>query len=208
MKKSNLIINKPKNEIATFIFAHGAGAPMDSEWMENVSLKLTNLGLKVIRFEFPYMQERRDTGKKRPPNTKKVLLQTWNEVVELIRKDENVFIGGKSMGGRMASLICDEVKPKGLICLGFPFHAPGKEPKDRIEHLKNLKTPTLICQGTRDSMGSIEDVQNYQLSKKIKFHWLEDGDHGLKPRKASGLELQDNLNSACEAIKYFIQTIK
>lgn len=205
MKKSQLKINKSKKEIATFIFAHGAGAPMDSEWMEVVSTKLSNLGIKVIRFEFPYMQERRENGKKRPPNTQKVLIETWKEVVNFLKNEKNIFIGGKSMGARMASLICDEIKPNGLICLGFPFHAPGKEPKDRIEHLKKLKTPTLICQGTRDSMGTKEDVQDYSLSKNIMFHWLEDGDHSLKPRKSSGFTLNNHLDSTCLAILKFIE---
>lgn len=206
MKKSQFKISTPKSEkIATYIFAHGAGAPMDSEWMEQVSFKLCELGIKVIRFEFPYMQERRESGKKRPPNTQKVLLGTWREVFALLKAEKNIFIGGKSMGGRMASQIVDELNPKGLICLGFPFHAPGKEPKDRIEHLKKIKVPTLICQGTRDSMGTKDDITTYKLSKKIKFHWLEDGDHGLKPRKASGLTLEGHIDSSCQAIVKFIK---
>lgn len=209
MNKRQLLINNPssKKNLATFIFAHGAGAPMDSDWMNEVTGLLTSLGIKVIRFEFPYMQERRESGKKRPPNNQKILLETWEQVLNLTKEDKNIFFGGKSMGGRMASLIADKAKVKGLICLGFPFHAPGKDPKDRIEHLKHISTPTLICQGTRDSMGTKEEVKNYTLSKKVEIHWLEDGDHNLKPRKSSGHKLEDHLISSAKAIVTFIKNL-
>jgi predicted alpha/beta-hydrolase family hydrolase len=205
MLKKELLIKGPKTSKKTLILAHGAGAPMDHPWMEEVTANLVKEGVRVIRFEFPYMKERRDSGKKRPPNTAKILLETWREVFELVG-DSEVYIGGKSMGGRMASLICDEIKPKGLVCLGFPFHAPGKEPKDRITHLENLKTKTLIIQGTRDSMGTRADVESYKMSKKIKFHWLEDGDHGLKPRlRETGKTQSDYLLEAAKAIAKFIK---
>lgn len=205
MLKKDLIIKGPKDSKRKFIMAHGAGAPMDHPWMEEVTENLISLGIQVIRFEFPYMDERRDTGKKRPPNTKKILLDTWREVFDLVG-DKNTYIGGKSMGGRMASLITDELKPKGLICLGFPFHAPGKDPKDRIAHLGELKTKSLIIQGTRDTMGTIDDVNSYELSSKIELYWLEDGDHGLKPRvRTTGKTQSDYLLEACEKIGKFIK---
>lgn len=186
--------------------AHGAGAPMDSDWMNELTALLVERGLQVIRFEFPYMAERRDTGKKRPPNTKKVLFESWHEVYEKVKKTAQgkVFIGGKSMGGRMASLLADELKPDGLIGLGFPFHAPGKEPGERIEHLQTIKTSTLIIQGTRDSMGSLEECRSYPLSKKIQFHWLEDGDHSWKPRKKSGHTLEEHMTEAANKIAEFV----
>ena len=190
-----------------FILAHGAGAPMDSDWMNDLTKLLVKKEIQVIRFEFPYMAERRETGKKRPPNTKKVLFETWREVFNKVSKTAKgpIFIGGKSMGGRMASLLADELKPSGLIGLGFPFHAPGKEPGERIEHLKSLKTPTLIIQGTRDSMGTQEECRSYPISKKIQFHWLEDGDHSWKPRKKSGFTLEEHMENAASEIASFIK---
>jgi len=189
-----------------FIMAHGAGAPMDSEWMNELTKELVKKEIQVIRFEFPYMDEIRKTGKKRPPNPQRVLLETWREVyAKVAARSGCIFIGGKSMGGRMASLIADELKPKGFIGLGFPFHAPGKDPKDRIDHLKTMKTRSLILQGTRDSMGSKEDCLSYDLSKKIKFCWLEDGDHSWKPRKSSGLSLGQHIHSAANAIDKFMR---
>lgn len=203
MKKKDLLIQGPKNSKRKFIFAHGAGAPMDSDWMNDLTKILVSKGIQVIRFEFPYMRERRISGKKRPPNTTKILIETWKKVFELVGGDS--YIGGKSMGGRIASLISDELKPKGLICLGFPFHAPGKEPKERIIHLKDIKTKSLIIQGQRDSMGTQEEVLNYELSKKIKVHFLEDGDHSLKPRKKSGFTLEQHLENAASLIDKFIK---
>lgn len=207
MKKSQLIVTGPKSAKKVFIFAHGAGAPMDSDWMNEVSTLLKDQSITTVRFEFPYMQERRETGKKRPPNTQKVLLETWKEVIALYA-DKEIYIGGKSMGGRMASLISDEEAVKGLICLGFPFHAPGKfdinDPKGRIEHLKSLKTKSIIIQGERDSMGNLEEVKQYTFSNKIKVHWMNDGDHSLKPRKKSGYTLEDNLDEAVKIISKFM----
>ena len=119
------------------------------------------------------MQERRDNGTKRPPNTKKVLLQTWTDVIDEVKVDhDEIYIGGKSMGGRMSTLIEHDPLVKGIICLGFPFHAPGKDPGDRIVHMATLETPTLIIQGERDSMGTKEQIQTYALSDAIKIGYV------------------------------------
>ena len=190
----------------TFIMGHGAGAPMDSDWMNCLTKKLVSRDIKVIRFEFPYMQERRKNGAKRPPNTTKILIQTWKDIIEQeTKKNNHLFIGGKSMGGRIASLVADEMQVKGLIALGFPFHAPGKDPGMRIAHLKSINTPTLIIQGTRDPMGSQSDCKNYLLSKNIQLHWLRDGDHSWKPRKKSGLDIDQHMENAAGLIEHFIK---
>src|SRR5690606_13256540 len=132
------------------VLAHGAGAPMDSGFMAAFAKGLGERGLRVARFEFPYMAQRRETGKRRPPDREAILLQTWREVVEELGGGPSCVIGGKSMGGRMASMVADEVGARGLVCLGYPFHAPGRPEKPRSEHLRSLRTPGLIVQGTRD----------------------------------------------------------
>lgn len=210
IKLLNFLVDGKSSE-SIFILAHGAGAPMDSEWMSSFAKELAKHQIKVIRFEFPYMIERRETGKKRPPNTKKVLIQTWVDVYNKVKADHPktpLFIGGKSMGGRIASLVTDELMPAGLIGLGFPFHAPGKDVGDRIDHLENIQTKSLIIQGTRDSMGSKIDCLNYDLSKNIEIFWLEDGDHSWKPRKKSGLSLDEHMLTAAKKVKYFIKENK
>jgi len=191
----------------TLIFAHGAGAPMDHPWMNELVSLLVKHNFKVVRFNFPYMNQIQETGKKRPPNAKKVLFDTWKQVIEENRPSSKskLYIGGKSMGGRMASMIVDEHNVSGLICVGFPFHAPGKEAGDRIAHLGTLKTQTLIVQGERDSMGNKDDLKKYKLSRKVKVKWIEDGDHGLKPRKMSGLTLSENLMAASNLIAKFTE---
>jgi uncharacterized protein len=187
------------------VLAHGAGAPMDSPFMDNLAGLLAEQGIGVVRFEFPYMQERRENGKKRPPNKQDVLLDTWREVIEELGNPEALYIGGKSMGGRMASLIADEQTVAGLVCLGYPFHPQGKPEKLRTEHLADLQTPTLIVQGTRDKLGDQEEVETYSLSSAIDVLWLEDGDHDLKPRVKSGFTHEQHLKRTAENIAEFIK---
>lgn len=202
----NLLINGEDNQ-QTIILAHGAGAPMDHYYMEAFAEGLAERGIKVVRFNFPYMEERATTGAKRPPNPAKVLIQTWKDVIADLGGPENLIIGGKSMGGRIASMIADEMGVKGLACLGYPFHPPGKPEKTRTDHLGTLKTPTLICQGTRDALGNKAAVEGYSLSDTIRLHWLEDGDHGFKPRVKSGRTEEENFASAMDAIKKFAETL-
>ena len=201
-----------RSEKATVVLAHGAGAPMDSLYMQTFSEGLAERGFQVMRFEFPYMHDRRKTGIKKPPNQTPILLETWGTIIDHFGS-QNLIIGGKSMGGRMASMYAEELEAngtpvKGIVCLGYPFHPPGKPEKLRTEHFISLKTPTLICQGERDMFGTRGDVMTYGLPKSIRFHWLEDGDHDFKPRKKSGFTEQQNWNSAMDAIALFVGELK
>lgn len=207
------LVNEPASPVGpNLILAHGAGAMMDSPFMNTIAEGVAAKGIRVWRFEFPYMCERRESGKKRPPNTQKVLLESWRDAVRQVSEklqamgsgEALILIGGKSMGGRMASLLADEIKPSGLICLGYPFHALGKPEKPRTEHLAEIATPTLILQGTRDPMGSQERVLEYSLSEMIELFWLQDGDHDLKPRVKSGLTHQNHMTLANQRITDFI----
>ena len=92
----------------------------------------------------------------------------------------------------------------GLVCLGYPFHPPGRPEKTRTEHLADLRTPALILQGERDRFGTPGDVAGYELSASITVEWLPDGDHDLAPRKRSGRTLEQNWNDAVEAIAGFV----
>ena len=203
----DFLFNGPASSPVTIALAHGAGAPMDSPFMAAFADGLGDRGLGVARFEFPYMGRQRADGRKRPPDRAPVLMDAWRAVIAELGP-EHLVIGGKSMGGRMASMVADEAGVAGLVCLGYPFHAPGREADQiRLGHLENMKTPTLIAQGTRDALGNASDVVGYVLSPAIRIHWLEDGDHGFKPRKKSGLSEEQNWQAAIQAVAAFASDI-
>lgn len=189
----------------TILLAHGAGAPMDSASMNAVSANIAAAGFRVARFEFGYMAARRTEGTRKPPPKAETLNPEYINAIESLGSKGPVIIGGKSMGGRVASMIADELyaagKISGLLCLGYPFHPPGKPENLRTRHLENLQTPALIVQGTRDEFGTRAEVETYPLSNKIRVLWLEDGDHDLKPRKSiSGFTAADHLKTMAAAV--------
>lgn len=194
-----MIFDGPEAAAATILLAHGAGAPMDSASMNATAVALAAVGFRVARFEFGYMAARRSSQRKPPPRAD-TLKPEYFAAIEAIAATGPLIIGGKSMGGRVASMIADEAsasgKIAGLLCLGYPFHPPGKPTQLRTAHLADLRTPTLIFQGTRDEFGAREEVTGYALSPEIEVVWLEDGDHDLKPRKTiSGFSAADHLGT-------------
>ena len=205
MGSPQILFDGPADAALTVALAHGAGAPMDSPFMAAFAEGVAASGFRAARFEFPYMVRRRETGTRKPPDRGPVLLDTWRAVIRELGPG-NLVIGGKSMGGRIASMVADETGVRGLVCLGYPFHGPGKPMNsDRLAHLEILGTPALFCQGTRDSLGSAEDVAGYTLSPAIQLNWLQDGDHGFKPRKASGLTEEGNWTAAIDAVVRFLE---
>ena len=196
----------PENSKPPVVLAHGAGAGMRSDFMEAFALGLGDRGIAVLRFEFPYMQEMSKTGRRRPPSAAGALQRYWIDVVRGLSPLRPV-IGGKSLGGRIASMIADECDVAGLVCLGYPFHPPGKPQKTRTEHLRGLQTPALFCQGTRDPFGTAEDIAAYDLSRAITMKWLEDGNHSLEPRRKSGRTAQDNWGEAMDRIASFVRDL-
>jgi len=194
----------PSDAPVTLVLAHGAGAPMDSPFMDAFATGLAAAGLRIVRFEFPYMAARHE-GRRPGPDRERVLLDTWRAVVASLASARTLVIGGKSMGGRMASMVADELGVAGLVCLGYPFHAPGRPDRPRIAHLQALVTPALIVQGTRDPFGSPEDVAGYGLSNSIALHWLPDGDHDFKPRSGSGRTQKQNWDEGISAVQSFLR---
>ncbi|MDY7561022.1 dienelactone hydrolase family protein [Pseudomonas sp. 10B1] len=198
---------RAEDPMATLILAHGAGAPMDSDFMNGIAERLAARGVNVLRFEFAHMAQRRVDSRKRPPNPQAQLLDCWRQVYTQVRPQVagRLAIGGKSMGGRMASLVADELGVDGLVCLGYPFYAAGKPQKPRVAHLAGLKTPTLIVQGERDALGNRQTVEGYELSALISLYWLTSGDHDLKPLKSSGFTHEEHLDSAAQAVETFLK---
>jgi predicted alpha/beta-hydrolase family hydrolase len=207
MAALKFIFDGPKDAPVSLVLAHGAGAPMDSPFMAHMAEGLGARGRRVARFEFPYMAARRGDGKKRPPDRAPALLESWRAVIAELGGPgggPNLAIGGKSLGGRMASLIADEMGVRALVCLGYPFHPPGRPETLRTAHLETLETRSLILQGERDPLGARDEVAGYGLSPAIRLAWCPDGDHSFKPRKASGRSQEDNWDLAVAVVFEFL----
>jgi uncharacterized protein len=207
VKDTDFLIDGPKKAALTIVLAHGAGAAMDSPFMNTIAAGLATKRVRVARFEFPYMRARRAIGKRGAPDREPMLLDSWREAIEHFGDASRLVIGGKSLGGRIASMVADDAKVRGLVCLGYPFHAPGKPPGSRIRHLETLRTSALIVQGTRDPFGPREEVESYKLSRRIRIAWIEDGDHSFKPRARSGRTEAQNLAAAISAVSEFVRTL-
>ena len=189
-----MLIDGPRDANHTFVFAHGAGGGMNTPFMTSVARGLGERGIRVVRFEFPYMAARR-----RVPDRQPILLQAWRDVVAELGGGAAVAIGGKSLGGRMASMVADELGVRALVCFGYPFHPPGKPEKLRTEHLAALQTPALIIQGERDPFGTKDDVAAYALSPSIEIAWLPGAGHSYQPRE------RENIARAVELAACFIE---
>ncbi|WP_371372702.1 alpha/beta family hydrolase [Thalassotalea aquiviva] len=193
------------NAIATFIFAHGAGADMDSEFIAQISQALVALRVNVLRFNFSYMSARKVDGKRRPPSRMPTLIEEYKQVLAGCDPALPIFIGGKSMGSRVAVHLSEQADVAGVMCLGYPFH-PQKKPENlRLDCLFNTNKPVLIVQGTRDPLGNEQEIKDYQLPAHIKLAFLQDGDHDLKPRVKSGYTHQQHKQRAVEQMFAFIK---
>ena len=201
------LFDGPEHAAQTILLAHGAGGAIDSPAMNALAAALAGSGFRVARFEFAYMAARRQ-GQRKPPPRAETLQNEYRGAIDALACPGPLIIGGKSMGGRVASMVADDVKADGLLCLGYPFHPPQKPEKLRTAHLEHLQIPTLIAQGTRDPFGTREEVAGYRLSPKIEIAWFEDGDHDLKPRKkVSGFTVQDHLATLAKRVGAFANAL-
>ena len=198
-----LIDNLSPGKKVTLLLAHGAGAPAQSEFMTQMKDFIGQYDIQIVRFNFPYMVEIVAQNKRRPPNPVKQLIQSLNGLIDEL-PDMPLIIGGKSMGGRVATLCADHPKVLATLALGYPFHPPGKPDKLRTDHLMTMTKPCLIVQGERDTFGTKHEVDQYPLSQSINVNWIPDGDHSFKPRKSSGLTLNENMMLAAKLSAEFI----
>lgn len=196
-----LILEEGPESGPVFLFAHGAGAGMQSSFMSAVSSALALRGIKVVRFEFPYMAERRESGKKRPPDKMPNLLACYRNI---LTQFPDAVIGGKSMGGRVATLLAAEQPVRACVVLGYPFYAKGKMESPRTAHLTGISSPLLIVQGERDALGDAAWFAEQANLQDLNIHWLPDGDHDLKPRKSSGYTQQGHIESLADKLAHFI----
>ena len=210
---AELLIAGPSKPIARFLCAHGAGAAMTSPFLEVIAKLLADRGIATLRFEFGYMAARRRGEGRKPPPRAERLMDEYKAAVAAVPADQApLLIGGKSMGGRVASLVADELhaagRIAGLVCLGYPFHPPNKPEQLRTAHLEHLACPALIVQGERDPFGGRGEVEGYKLSPAIRIHWVGDGDHDLGPRGGSGFTRKGNLAGAADAVAVFARNLE
>lgn len=204
MTDSELLFDGPDGARLTLVLAHGAGAPMDSPFLTRVAEGVARQGWRVARFEFPYMRARRTDGRRAAPDRTPVLRESWLAAIAKLGGGAGLAVGGKSMGGRIASMVADEAGVRGLVCLGYPFHPPGKPERPRTAHLADLRTPALFVQGERDPFGTREDVAGYRLSPAIRLLWIPGADHSFKPPERSGATEAGNLDRAVAAVCAFL----
>jgi uncharacterized protein len=191
------------------LLAHGAGADMHAATLTTVADALADAKVPTLRFNFPYR-----AGGRRGPDRPPVLEAAVREAVdELTRRTklphDRLVLGGRSMGGRICSIVAADTSALGLVLLGYPLHPPGKPTQLRVDHFARLRMPTLFVSGTRDAFGTPAELQRHakKLKGPVSFHWVETGDHGFKPLKASGLTVDGVLADVSGAVVEFVRGI-
>jgi len=167
------------------VFAHGSGIGMNHEFMQSVAAAMSSKNFTVYLFEFGYMQQMQATGTRRPPPAVAKLELEFLALLNVLALTGPLVIGGKSLGGRVASMIVERSNALGWFALGYPFHPQRKPETLRVEHLLTNQKPGIIIQGTRDALGCYEEVLGYELPAHITLSWLGDMDHSFQPFKAA-----------------------
>ena len=190
--------------MTTLVLAHGAGAGSSHPWMKKVAAGLEARGIQVVLFDFPYIR-----AGKSIPDRAPVLEAAWRDVWKGVteRATGPVFAGGKSMGGRMASMVASHTgadgftpAPSGLVFFGYPLHPPAKPQQRRDAHLPQIRVPMLFLHGTRDGFGTPDEMESLIATlSNATLRLCDQGDHSLvAPKKIdkSGALLEDAMNVA------------
>jgi predicted alpha/beta-hydrolase family hydrolase len=194
--------------VCTLVLAHGAGAPQTHPWMVGAAEGLASRGVRVVTFNFPYMEQKR-----RAPDSPAVAQACFRSVVAHTRADlgegVRVFLGGKSFGGRMASHLAADREPAvaGLVCLGYPLHPPGKPDLLRVKHLCGIAVPVLIVQGSRDTFGTPGELRPHLAAIKapVTLHVVEGGDHSFRQPKKLAPDPKAALDGLLDVIALWLR---
>lgn len=212
MSVKEFMVNSPEKEpLGVLLLAHGPGKGMASPFLERIARGCVASGLRVVRFNFPFMEEMLRTGKQKEPDSGAVLRRCYSNVVtHCIEREkvpaERIFVGGKAMGARTAAMIADAHRVRGVICMDYPFYPPRKPARLRFRVLKQIRTPTLVCQGELDANGMRRRIEKLEMSKAVRIHWLPDGDSNFATPPTSNRSVESNITSAIAAINDFIST--
>ena len=188
----------------TLVLAHGAGAPQTHPWLVAMAHALVAAGVQVVTFNFLYFEGRRGA-----PDRPDVLEATWLAVLDGLRANgfgPRLFVGGKSMGGRIATMIAarPEVDVAGVVLLGYPLHPPGEPTKLRVAHLAAVRAPMLFVQGSRDTFGTQEEMERVARDlPRARLLVVEGGDHSLATPKKSGIALPQTMARVAAEVARF-----
>ena len=189
----------PSGASTLLVLAHGAGAPMDSDFMREFAAGIAGHGYRVCRFNFLYMEQGR-----KAPDRQAILEETYGALLEKVAADaDTVVIGGKSLGGRIASHVVATGGPgDGLVFLGYPLHPPGRPDRIRKAHLLDIEVPMLFVEGTRDPFCPLPTLEKVraELGAPTQVAVIDGGDHSLKVPKSSGRTTPDAWREAIEAV--------
>ena len=199
---------KIKEPSTCLIIAHGAGGPMYTPFIRYFHTELAKKGYLTVRFNFPYMEARR-----RVPDRREILEESYRAIVDQARNDGHnparTVIGGKSMGGRIASQIAaNGVDVNGLFFLGYPLHPIGKTDQLRDEHLYRIKKPMLFVSGTRDSFARRDLLESVvsKIGPNAQIHWIQNGDHSFKTPDAK-TDSTETMHEALASLTEWLQAI-
>ncbi len=200
----SFVVNADK-AVARLLLCHGAGASVRSDFCLQLARELAAMGIEVWGFNFGYMQKTLAGSRQLPPKMP-VLVAELVEQISQLPADLPLFITGKSMGGRVATLLAaSELVPahvKGVLAFGYPFHPPKKD-SWRTEHFAALTRPVLVLQGERDPFGSKDELADKSWPL-LEVKWLPSGDHDFVPLKKSGFSQQLLIEQAARLSRSFI----
>ncbi len=197
------------------VLAHGAGADQRHRFMVATARRLSDRGVSVVTFNFLYMERKR-----RAPDRAPILEVTWRTVLDAVvgrlKPKEAIAIGGKSMGGRIASQVAASTpdteawrRVGGLVLLGYPLHPPGQPERPRVAHLPAIEMPILLVQGTRDTFGAREEIEPVfgALKTRVDYEFIEGGDHSFAVPKSSGHSDADILDRIADRVATWIAAL-
>jgi predicted alpha/beta-hydrolase family hydrolase len=201
-------VAKSKPAGVTLILGHGAGAGQTSGFMVSFATALAARGIETVTFNFAYMEQGR-----RLPDSKEKLEACYRAVIEAVARRKGargrLAIGGKSMGGRIASQVAAAGAPEvaGLVLLGYPLHPPGKKDQLRDKHLAEIEAPMLFVQGSRDAFGTPPELQPILKKLKVRAELYEvaGGDHSFKVLKSAGVPQEDVYNAIQDRIDQWLR---
>ena len=198
--------SNPAKGQTCLIIAHGAGGPMYSPFITYFHKGLAEKGYLTVKFNFPYMEARRKI-----PDKREILEASYRQVIEEVKasryRPRRIFVGGKSMGGRIASqVVASGVDVEGLFFLGYPLHRPGQPEMLRDEHLYQIKRPMLFLSGTKDQFAKRELLAGVvsKLGGKAEIHWIEGGDHSFNTHQGKD-DLVKSYNEAMETLDIWLK---